>query len=74
MLGLVLIIACAVVFYKAADIENLDQPLLWAVGSVVMYIGMSMLTGLGFIGGLLGQLLLFIWMGVWLYLQSRKRV
>lgn len=74
MLDLVLMIACAVAFYKAADIEQLDSPLLWGVASCVVYVASSWLTGWGFIAGLGGQAVLFIWLGVWIYLQGRRKV
>ena len=50
MLGVILLIAFAVIFYKAAEMENLNMPIIWGAASVVL----SIFGG----GGLLG---IFAW-------------
>jgi hypothetical protein len=59
-----LLLACAVGYYKAADIENVS-PMLWAGLSVGVFLLTWQLLHWGTIGNLLGQALLLA--GITLY-------
>ena len=60
---LVVLIVCAVFFYRAAEAEDASG-LLWAALSVVISIFILRYTALGWIGMLIGQVGLFIGIGL----------
>jgi len=68
MLALIFMIAFATIFYKVADIENLNMPGVWAGASVLLFF----FGGGGWLGLFAWQFLLFIWLGGWLYYQNQR--
>lgn len=68
MLGVILLIAFAVIFYKAAEMENLNMPIIWGAASVVL----SIFGGGGLLGIFAWQFILFVWLGGWLYYQNQR--
>lgn len=59
-MGLAILLACAVFFYRAADFEELPSPLLWALASAALSFVSTSILPLGLGGALGSQLLLFI--------------
>jgi hypothetical protein len=49
-----LLIVCAVAYYRAAEVENASG-ILWAALSVIVFLITWLLFGWGFVGNLLGQ-------------------
>ena len=71
-MGIVLLIICAVVFYKAAEME--DAPgILWASLSVAVFLLTSAVLHWGLLGCVLGQILLFVGIGVFKMLRDSRR-
>ncbi len=69
--GLVILLALAAFFYKAAKFEGLSMPAVWAGGSVSLYLAAAYGFGWGLCGTLGLQAALFVWLGAWLYLVGR---
>lgn len=69
--GLIIMLGLAVIFYKAADMENLGLPIVWGGGSCAVYLGASQWLSFGFWGIMFLQLLLFAWMAAWIQISNR---
>ncbi len=73
VLELVLLLACAGAYYRAADLEN-ESGLLWAALSVLVFISTWFVLGWSYMGNLLGQGLLLIGIAIVRAVRdSRKR-
>jgi len=71
--GLLLMLACAVFFYKAAEIEKMS-PLLWCASSILLWLCAAFGLGWGIVGCLLVQGGLFAGITCWrLAADARKR-
>lgn len=60
---LIILIACAVTYYRAAEVDGVS-PLWWAGASVVAYVITWRWLGAGTLGNLLGQAALLLVIGV----------
>ena len=58
--GLVIMLALAAFFYKAAEFEDSSIPLLWGGGSMGLHLGAVYWLGWGVCGALFLQLALFV--------------
>jgi hypothetical protein len=68
----VLLLACAGVYYKAADVENVP-PLLWAGLSAAIYFLTWRLLGWGIIGNLFGQGLLLAGITIFRVIKDSRK-
>lgn len=70
--GLVIMLGLACVFYKAADLEELSMPIMWGAGSVLLYLGAVYWLDWGVCGALSLQLLLFVWLALWIQISKHR--
>jgi len=70
--GLVIMLGLAGFFYKAADFEELSMPTLWGGGSVLLYLGAVYWLDWSVCGALSVQLLLFVWMALWIQFNKHR--
>ena len=67
----VVLLAAAVLYYKAAELEKLDHPMLWAGLSIAVSMFTWRFLSWGVIGCIGGQVVLAIGIGVSRVLRSR---
>ena len=68
----ILLIACAVLYYKIADAED-ESGILWAGMSIGVYMLTWRLLHSGYVGNLLGQALLFGGITLWRVWRDERR-
>lgn len=72
-LGLLFMLCFGVFFYKAAELENRDRPLLWGGASILVSLLAVYWLRWGWCVGLLLQVALFLTLAVVLQLEKRRR-
>ena len=70
--GLVIMVALAVFFYRAAEFEDLSAPALWGGGSALLYLGAVYWLDWGVCGALALQLALFVAMALWIQFDKHR--
>ena len=68
---LILIICCALLFFRLAEMQNTPGT-LWAVSSVAVWIGAAMTIPLPYLGPLLAEVALFVAMVVRNLVRDRR--